>query len=492
VVAATAALIAAPAASASTTQVSLFQDDGAITANPGGALSTLRSLGVTEIRQFIFWSHVASGSRQPRNPSNPASYPAVNWAPYDNVVRAARQNGIAVEFDIVGPVPSWAEGSGPRNKGQEYKPNAADYGSFVKAVGTRYSGHYAGLPRVSRWSFWNEPNYIVSLSPESSARGSVINAAMYYRSLIDHGWGALRASGHGGDTTLFGEVAPHGYFHGDQQLVAPLTFIRALYCLDPGYHPLRGAIARGDGCPTTTSGTRTFRRDNPILFSAKGFAAHLYAQGTPPNGTLRVPDLDVGNDADLGRVGSLTTTLDKANRAYGSGTKLAIWNTEYGYQTRPPAPSSAHVVSPATAATYINWAEYISYKNPRIASYDQYLLTDPPISVSKFSSGLEFVDGTHKPEYDAYMLPLYMPRTSAKSPATLEVWGGARPAHFQGAGNVLIKYTPSGGSPTFTPVNLRNGYFDAHVKFTKSGTVQVQWNDNGTELFSRTQSVRIG
>ena len=53
-------------------------------------------------------------------------------------------------------------------------------------------------------------------------------------------------------------------------------------------------------------------------------------------------------------------TLDRLNRAYGSRTQFPIWNTEYGYWTNPP--EAAARISPATAAYYINWAEYLSWK----------------------------------------------------------------------------------------------------------------------------------
>lgn len=481
----------APVASASTTQVSLFQDDVGVAGNPATTLSALKTLGVSEVRETIYWKNIAP-SKKPKNASSPAAYSASAWAPYDNIVKIARTDGITVEFDIAQPAPPWAEGAGPRNKGSQYKPNAADFGAFVKAVGTRYDGHYDGLPKVTHWSIWNEPNYITSLSPESTDNGNIVTAAMYYRSLVDAAWGALNASGHRGNTILFGELAPHGYFHGDEGLVAPLTFLRALYCVSSSYHHLTGAIARGDGCPTTSAGYRRFRSQNSVLFSASGFAMHLYAQGTPPDATLTKPNLDTANDADLARVGSLERTLDKLNRTYGSHKKFPIWNTEYGYQTDPPEPLSAPAVTTATAAYYINWAEYISYKNPRIASYDQYLLQDPPASAGLFDSGLEFADGSPKPDYQAYQIPLYMPQVQAKKPSVLTVWGGARPSHFGGSQNALIEFTPTGGSATYTPVKLHDGYFDAKVKFSQSGTVQVVWPDNGQNLTSRSQAIVIG
>ena len=58
-------------------------------------------------------------------------------------------------------------------------------------------------------------------------------------------------------------------------------------------------------------------------------------------------------------------------------------------------------MSPATAAYYINWAEYLSWRNPIVASYDQYLLADPP-GHYPFSSGLETSAGKKKATYNAF------------------------------------------------------------------------------------------
>ncbi len=109
-------------------------------------------------------------------------------------------------------------------------------------------------------------------------------------------------------------------------------------------------------------------------------------------------------------------TLDRLNGVYGSHAQFPIWNTEYGYWTNPP--QKAARISPATAAYYINWAEYISWKSKRIQSYSQYLLVDPP--PDNFASGLEFKNGTPKVTFDAYMLPIMLP--SHRRPGTGAPW----------------------------------------------------------------------
>ncbi len=89
---------------------------------------------------------------------------------------------------------------------------------------------------------------------------------------------------------------------------------------------------------------------------------------------------------------------------YHGTARLPIWSTEFGYQTTPPDPEES-TVSPTTAAYYLNWAEYITYENPRLKSFDQFLLTDPPSGI--FASGLLTAAGTPKPGYFAYRIPCF-------------------------------------------------------------------------------------
>ena len=512
-----AALVNTPAATASTSQVAVFQDDGGMLSNPAATLNTIKALGATEVRMFVPWGTIAPTKKPSKrfNGADPADYAAANWGPYDAAVALAHQDGIGVMFDVVNPAPTWAQAAGAPSNLQfrgGWKPSAAAFGQFMRALGTRYSGHYtpAGnngpLPRVGVWSIWNEPNYGPSLSPQSN--GPTIQlAAASYRALLNAGYAGLKATGHGGDTILFGETAPHGYSNGgDFSGVAPLEFIRGLYCLDSHLHELRGSLAAANSCPTTAAGSRAFRGQNPLLFRAAGFAAHPYAQGTPPNRSLSVPGQDDADFADLADIGKLESTLDTANRAYGSHTRFPIWSTEYGFQTSPPEhPDAArhiYAVSPATAAVYINWAEYISYKNSRIRSFDQYLLSDPPgPDGDNFASGLEFANGSRKPGYAAYQVPVYMPKTSVSKPSSLEVWGAARPAHFAltssgGRQTVKIEFQ-TGSSGAFqtiatVPVSSNGGYFDVHQTFSHSGTLRIAWTDpNGQTDDSRSVAVTV-
>jgi hypothetical protein len=511
------AVLHVPAAAASTNQLTIFEDDAQLHQNLTGTLAELRNLGVTTVRVAVSWAALAPQPNSPRSPSHfdasdPAGYPAAGWSYYDSLVRQANADGIQVDFTLGSPVPRWAEGRGvPRGSPfGSWRPDASEFGAFVKAVGTRYDGRYtpAGqsspLPAVRFWSVWNEPNYGYDLAPQGADGGRVVVSAAAYRGLLNHAWGALMASGHRGNTILFGETAPHGRSNGGNFAgTAPLLFLRALYCVDSSFRQLRGSLARAEGCPTSAAASRRFRAQNPALFDASGYAAHLYAQRTSPNRSLDdrcVRGEDRADYADLGAVGHLESTLDRLQHAYGSGKRYSVYNTEYGYQTDPPQRFSCSAnslpVSVWTAAYYINWAEYLSYENPRIASFDQYLLTDPPNGA--FASGLEYSNGRPKPDYWAFQMPLYMPQSSAKHASSLVVWGGVRPAHLYGPQTAELQFQPGSHGPF---VDLRRivltsprGYFDVRQTFALSGTVRLAWADpeSGVTYYSRSVAVKVG
>jgi hypothetical protein len=505
---ATVAGIHASAAFASGTQEAIIQDDGQMKANPAGTLATFRSLGVTRVRLTVSWNTIAPQPLSWKAPrhfkgGDPKSYPTANWAIYDAIVRDAKAAGIGLDFVLTGNAPRWATGPGmPSGTHLQWKPSAVQFGAFAKAVGTRYSGSYrpsrgsAPLPRVSFWTIWNEPNYGYDLAPQTTNHDSIEVGAAIYRGLLSHAWAGLTQSGHkpGRDTILIGETAPRGLDHGigNFQGVKPLRFLRALYCVDSRYRELRGSAAAARGCPTTAGGSRQFRRQNPALFSASGFADHPYAlQGhpAPPNvpTNLNGPGRSDPDFADLPEVPRLEGVLDRLNRIYGSRKRYAIWSTEYAYRTKPPDPVGTSL---SNQALWLNWAEYISYRNGRISSYDQYLLVDPP--GGSFASGLMTAGGRPKPSFVAYRMPLFLPSTSTRRGRRLEVWGCARPAHFaRGPQQVSIEFRSGskGAFKTLKKVTITNkrGYFDVKMTFPSSGQVKINWQG----FTSRTQSIRI-
>jgi hypothetical protein len=516
-------------ARASTTQIPIIEPGASLMTNPISTLRTLRLLGVREIRLVLPWHAVVPAPTSRKvphgfNATNPSAYPRAQFAIWDEIDRDAKAAGIGIDLDPAGRAPLWAmPGSAPVNAQGSLYPNAAMYGHFVEALGKRYSGTFTPrgsskpLPRITFWSIWNEPNYISSL--QAQARGpnnSIPVSPTLYRGILAAGWNSLAATGHRHDTILIGELAPRGNPNAGHGYTYAVLFVRALYCLDSHYHQLRGAAASQQHCPTSSSGS--FRSQNPGLFSATGVSDHPYSRWLPPNEeTFSL--CKSGMCASLGDINNLVNAIDRAQLAYGSHRKLPIYSTEYGYQTSPPKLSydrkfNVHNVSQATAAAYINWAEYISYKNSRIASYDQYLLEDPAAPTpandhGSYASGLETWNGHLKPGYSAFRLPVYLPRTSGSAGHSLEVWGCARPAYFaslDGGGapqTVNVQFAPEGSSAfrnvdTVTITNTA-GYFDVQVPFHGSGTVRLSYEYPigdlllvpGSTVYSRSVTITI-
>ncbi|MBV9415271.1 MAG: hypothetical protein JO363_09865 [Solirubrobacterales bacterium] len=500
--------------------LTIFEAQSELFANPGRTLDLLRHLGTDDVKVFMQWNSVAPNSLSHSRPrfdaTDPASYPPAAWGPYDAVIRAAAARHLGVDLALEAPAPLWATGPGvPPGTASGFlgawEPSAKEFGLFVSAVGKRYSGHYhptgetTPLPKVDFWSIWNEPNYGQQLAPQAIDHSTIEVSPAYYRALLGAAWGGLQQTGHGRDTVLIGEIAPRGHTLGDSpgdfSGMVPLRFIRALYCVDQTLHPLTGTAASQRGCPSSQSGSASFARDNPALFQATGFAFHPYPQAAPPNvGTA--PD-GLGTDyADFPQLHKLEATLDGAFSAYGSDNRLALYDTEFGYQTNPPE-TIARAISPALAAGYANQAEYMSWRDPRVVSWDQYLLADPTPGPSSFDTGIEFYDGKPKGTlYDAFRMPVWLPVSGAPAGHPLEVWGDVRPARYAptraNAPQVArIQFEASNKAKFRTvkqvPITDPYGYFDTQVSFPSSGSVRIEWSyPHGETIHSRTVAITIG
>jgi hypothetical protein len=510
----TAALAAPVTAQASRNQVAMIQDRSPLETDPAAMLSQFRALGATTVRVIVNWyllSPDPTSKQMPAGlaPSDPNAYAAAAWAPYDKTVRAAQADGMKVDLTLSGGAPRWAEASGipPQgfNPNYAWKPNAKLYGEFVHAVGERYSGSFtptsasAPLPAVHFWALWNEPNFGQDLAPQAINGSTFSLAPTMYRGLVDAGWSGLQQSGHGADTILIGEFAARGLagpvnrkhpqgLPGYYSQTKPMQFIRTLYCLNARYRPLTGGAARARGCPPTAAGSRAFRTQHPGLFSATGVADHPYPGGDPP--VLRR-----GTDPDFAtfpQLASVERGLDRALGVYGSRRRYPIYNDEFGYITRPP--QTAPYASPTTAAYYLNWTEYLSWKSSRVASYMQYLLNDPTPRGGHpgFASGLLTSSGRPKATFYAYRMPLYLPRTRLRRGRAAEVWGAVRPAPFMaldsGASQsvaIQLQRGDHGPFSTLKTVTLSSpeGYFDVHVGFSASGRVRLAYTFSSADPF---------
>lgn len=477
-------------AHASVTQETMAQDDNHLVYGDfdttAATYRTLRALGVDRVRITVAWAYYAPDAESRNRPdfdaTNPDAYPSGVWEKLDRAIGLAYSFGVNVDLNVTAPGPLWAMTPAQQSDRPDvHDPNIADYENFLTAVATRYSGGFvpaggaAALPGVRFWSIWNEPNIPGWLTPQSRRVGGrfVPAAPAIYRRIVAAGTRALQSTGHGRDTVLIGELASKGDNRvGTTKGLKPLAFIRELYCVDRRLHSLRGRAARDLGCPA-----RGFRARNPGLFSPTGWAHHPYSLIFAPD--VKGLDRDFATLADLPKLEGL---LDGIFRHYGSRRRLPLWLTEYGYQTNPPDPTQ--IISPATQGRYLNQADYMTFRDPRVRALSQFLLRDdPPSPVGNpwrtFQSGLEFADGRPKSSFGDYRLPLWIPRARVRRGSGVTVWGLLRPAAAGSRQTAFVQFRPLGATRyvTVRSVRVRSARhaFSTRIPVRAPGRFRLRW-----------------
>jgi hypothetical protein len=480
------ALRAAPVAQASPTQYSVMMDDNLLLYSSNAirlkTLEDMKSLGVQAVRATLLWSAVASRTKNPAthhrfNPANPGDYPRGAWANYDQLVEDAATVDMTVYFDVTGPGPSWAMGktSDPTEK-PSFMPNVSQFAKFVTAVGTRYSGTYHGIGRVTVWSIWNEPNQVGWLSPQgvynSRLHAVLPYSPILYRKLWYAARRALDQTGHANDTVLAGETAPLGSPpQNGRTPMRPALFIQQFFCVNSHLQPYTGLQASVRGCSI-------FKREGPI--EASGWAHHPYTKAEPPTW-----DKAPAGSIVIGNIAALPTLLNGIATNTGRvAMNLPVWITEMGYETKPP--DRFRGVSLDDQAAYINETDYMAYKNPDVIAVTQFLYQDagPDKAFKKgtrgywstYQSGLEFGPGngvkpagTPKPAYSAYRMPIWIAQAGTAADPQLELWTWVRfiSLNVTSKDEVIFQFKPNGSSAwtTVTPIETPNifGFVDVTV-----------------------------
>ena len=451
-----AGLLAPQGAGASSSQLSLLQDDrellGGAGEDPAAAMGEIRNLGVDIIRTNVVYHKIYRTPRDRRkpsgfNPTDPGSS-KYDWAPTDRLVQLAEQNGMQVMITISGPGPFFTSSSPGRCSSTpcSYRPKPADFGAFAAAVVKRYRG------KVDYYSIWNEPNIGKTwLTPrfQRTRHGKVDVAGAMYRKLFIAGYKAVaKYDGARRNRVLFGETAAIG---------SPLPLLRAALCLDPNGRPFTGRLRALHGCSGRVS-----------RLNIGGIAVHPYNQGGYGN---PLTPTKTKSSLPLSYMPRLHRLMDGAVRRGRIPGGKGIWVTEFGFQTRPPDPLG---VSPANQARYINESDRLFFADRRVKSVAQYELTDVP-QRDQFNTGLRFVrsrGGQEKPSYAAYRVPIVVTRRSSGS---VEVYGQARPARLVGGVTTVAVQMRIGGVFTTVAQPTTNSRGIFRINVNRSGAAGARW-----------------
>jgi hypothetical protein len=434
-------LVVPAAAQASPRQVMSFEAPAELLdySRVDATLAEIKAFGVTQVRQLVYWQEFAPRPRSKRKPrfnaANPADYPAGTWERLDLLMARAKEHGVDVMLTPTGPVPKWATKS---RKDNVTRPNARQFGLFVKALARRYGA------QVRMWSIWNEPNQPQFLLPQWKKHKAV--SPGLYRGLYRAAYNAIRSvNANRRDKILIGETSPRGNVH----IVHPITFLQGIACLNSRYKK-----------------TRKCGR-----LKADGYAHHAYTTRTGPH--FIPPDK---NDVTIGVLGRLVRALDRVGRARGLPTHLKIYLTEFGIQSFPDKISG---VSYERQPAYYAISEHIAYVNSRVALFSQYLMRDDAPRTSGyryrgFESGLRRNNGKAKPSYKAFANPLAAERYGKRD----VLWGRIRPETDSVKVTIQVKRKGRKWSKLRNLTTTSRGVYGFSTRHRRDQTFRVRWRDS--------------
>jgi hypothetical protein len=416
------------------------------------ALSQLQSLGVKALRVELYWYRVAPAATSATRPNfeatNPASY---NWSEYDPLLAEAKRLKWPVLLTVTSPVPRWATS----NHKAPYvtRPDDLAFQEFMTAVARHFGSE------VSLYGIWNEPNHPAFLLPQWNSNGTAASPRIY-RGLYQAGYAGLQAAGIAHPKVLLGETAPTGndtvnvHREGSRALlhpVAPLAFLRGVLCLNTHYK-------KSGSCGSLT---------------ATGYAHHAYTNAAGPS--YVPPEKD---NVTIGVLSRLSRALDLAAGAHAVTAHLPIYLTEFGVQSKP---NRFLGVSVAQQAEYDAIAEHIAWSNPRVVAFSQYLLKDDPLGGAPgasttggtigFQTGLEYQNGTRKPLYSGFPVPLVV----SKRGHSFSLWGLVRPATGATKVTVLVQLKGSAHYRTLKTVSTNSLGYWGFSSSTQGTNWRVRW-----------------
>lgn len=356
------------------------------------------------IRVNMYWSLVALA--EPESPRDPAD-PFYDWSVIDRQVTAAKDHGFDVELTVTA-APPFAQGPnrppiGDRAPAGSWKPDAAKYGDFVRAVAKRYSGTFeAGgrtLPRIDYFEAWNEPNLHTYITPQYRGRENV-SADIYVR-LLNAAYEAVKSV----DPTMkvvTGGTAPYGDPPSGKALkTRPLAFYRDLLCLTKKLR--RGPCAGGQEAKFDILAHHPINREDPPTAHARND-----------------DDVEV---ADFGELGKM---LRRAERLGTTGTpgRHGLWANEVWWQTNPP--DRGEGVSLKTHARWTQQAIYLLWKqgasNVTFLQFRDARYRPGEFTLESYQTGIYTFREQRKPSATAVAFPFVTDRRGKRD---LLAWGRA-------------------------------------------------------------------
>ncbi len=280
--------------------------------NEPPAFRQVRAAGARLVQAIARWREIAP-RREPAswNPEDPAD-PNYDWGWLDTWVTNAVAAGLTPVLDVAS-APSWAQGCEAAESRllAVCRPDPAALAAFATAAARRYSGRFAGLPRVRFWQALNEPNLNLFFEPQLEGGRRPVSPALYRR-LLDAFYFAVKRVDRS-DLVLAAGLGPVAV---SRYTLGPLRFARLLLCMR-GRHRPRPA---GRGC------------EGGVHFDI--FDIHPYTTGGPGHHG-HADDVQL---ADLPKLQRLLRAADEAGRIAGAFPRTPLWATEFSWDSDPPDP----------------------------------------------------------------------------------------------------------------------------------------------------------
>jgi hypothetical protein len=456
------AVLAAPpprAAAASHPFATSLQDAAVYDPDPRNtdfAMARMHQAGATWVRIDVSWDHVApAGAVRPPgfNAADPAD-PSYDWRQTDWAVLRAAANGLQ-SFINISEAPLWAE-RGRSGRAGTTNPDPGELAAFAHAAALRYSGAYAGLPRVGAWEVWNEVNASFFFQPQWKGKpGGEALSPVLYRTLVNAFADAVHAV-NPADDVIAGSLYPFSLDRSTDQAIPPLKFMRYLFCLSR-------KLKLKPNC------------GEPLRFDV--WSHHPYTSGSPTHDPLGPESVSIGQ---LGRMGRVLRAAIKQGRVTSS-RPVQYWVTEFGWDTNPPDPKGVPV---RLQARWISEAFFRMYRaGVSLASWFQ--MRDG------FGDGVRFADGLYRicpeqPEnlncdqakisFVSFRFPFVAFRRGRRH---VLVWGRT-PGSV--AGRVVVEQSRGGKfKRVATLATNRYGVFERKLRTRRRGSLRARLVDDSFE-----------